>query len=196
MNGRKKSVKRFISAILILQGLYVVFPLPDIWPVSNYPMFSRASGASVVYSKQIVAVTKDGERELRATDIAPFDIVRLSKGIDRITHGDRFAEKDDRRINRIIDALQLSLSDGESVRRFIKTKLLYQKNAGSVEDELKTVFQYLSEQYKRNGGPDDFSEIRLYNIRHDWTDVPPLSAETEKILIYSTKTGMGEKWSK
>jgi len=193
MDTRKKSVKRFISAILIVQGLYVLFPLPDIWPVSNYSMFSHVSTDSVTYSKKIVVVTEYGERDLGAADITPFDTVRLSKGIDRIVRRNEFVEKNEKRINRIIDALNISSSGGEFMRHFIKTKLLYQRNAKSAEDELKTVFQYLSEQYKRNGGPDDFSEMRLYEIRHDWTDVPPPSARSEKILVYSTKTGMNGK---
>lgn len=191
MNGRRKAVTRFITALLVLQGLYVIFPLPDIWPLSNYSMFSRTSGERVASSIQIAGVSKNGEIELNAADILPFDIVRLEKGISRIiNNGGQYERKDESRINLVADAFAFLPFDGRRLKRFIKNKLLYNRGGKSAEEDLDSVFNYLFAQYKRNGGAEKFSEMKLYEIRWDWTGVKPAAARDERVLIYSTKKEM------
>ncbi len=192
MNGRKKAVTRFIIALLTLQGLYVLFPLPDIWPVSNYSMFSRASKSRFAESIQVVGITKNGEVRLTAQDVKPVRFSKIRKGIKRIIYKERYESRNEKRINRIAGALDPPF-DKAALKEFINKKLLYGDGGGSREEKLESVFRYLSAQYKRNGGSGDFSEMRLYRARWDWTDVKPSHARMERTLIYSTKTGIEAK---
>jgi len=46
-----------ITALITIQGLYVIFPLPDIWPFSNYSMFSKASPSTLASSFKFYGIT-------------------------------------------------------------------------------------------------------------------------------------------
>lgn len=195
LKGRKRAVTAFITALLALQGIYVAFPLPDIWPVSNYSMFSRAMKSDSASSIKIVGVTETGkEAELKNTaDISPFDISRLRKGISRIIYGENFERKNAERVDRIVGALNFPPFDKIPLKEFINKKLLYDGVGKDKQRELESVSRYLTAQYKRNGGSGDFSEIRIYRVSWNWTGTKPSDARMEKSLIYSTKTGMKGK---
>ena len=89
--GTEKRVSIFIAAMIVAQGLYVVFPLPDIWPLSNYSMFSYARPSTATLKYEVYGFTEDGTKT--ALDhprvFSPLDRVRLAKGIERILRSAR-----------------------------------------------------------------------------------------------------------
>jgi len=84
---RKKLIVIFVTTLIGLQGMYVVFPLPEIWPLSSYPMFSRPYRKYATYI-EIRGVTAKG-REF-SLDISkyfyPFNRTKLLSGILRIRY--------------------------------------------------------------------------------------------------------------
>lgn len=149
-------------------------------------------------SIKIAGVTETGkETELKnAADISPFDISRIRKGISRIVHRENFERRNAERVDRIVGALNFPPFDKIPLKEFINKKLLYDGTGKGKRRELETVSRYLMSQYKRNGGSEDFSEIRIYRVLWNWTGAKPPDARMEKSLIYSTKTGIKGKWLK
>jgi len=82
---RKKLIVIFMTTLIGLQGMYVVFLLPEIWPFSSYPMFSRGWGKKNITYTEIKGVTAKG-REF-SLDISkyfyPFNRTKLTFGIWR-----------------------------------------------------------------------------------------------------------------
>lgn len=87
---RKKFIISLIIILTSLQGIYIFFPLPEIWPFSSYPMFSNKYISKDVSVIEIMGTTKYGDKI--PLDIAvyfsPFNRTKLRKGIRNILHND------------------------------------------------------------------------------------------------------------
>ena len=136
-NSAGKRAKVFIVALIAIQGLYVIFPLPDIWPISNYSMFSRAKVKTVASKLEIRSVTKNGdELLLNANDhFRPLGNSRINKGISRILNDVGYRRKNEKRIDRIIGYLDLLPINKTMLKERMQNKLLYdneiKNNVGS-----------------------------------------------------------------
>ena len=200
--GRKKHVKILIIALIIMQGLYVIFPLPDIWPFSNYSMFSRANPATVVSSFEFYGLASDG-REIplnHGETFSPFDRVRLKKGINRILNREYFIHKQEKRLESVFKRLRFLPVNHIKLKETIRRLLPYKKDTADVaveEKELRILFDYLLAQYEYNRGVKLHSgppivSMNLYVTKWDWTDMPPEEVLPETKLVYSTEYGLVE----
>ncbi len=107
--GRSRKAGIFIiTALITVQGLYAIFPLPDIWPFSNYSMFSKANPSTVASGFEFRGLTRDGkEVPLDSQKVfLPFDKVRLEKGVKRILERDSFVQKQEKNLESILRHLQ------------------------------------------------------------------------------------------
>ncbi len=194
--------KFLIISLLVVQGLYVVFPLPDIWPISNYSMFSRAKVNTVASKLEIRGVTEYGEElPLDSNHFYPVDGSRINKGISRILDSEKYSDKNEKRIDRIIEYLNFLPVNKAELKQIIQGNLLYSNKIRDKEDKaeaMSKLFEYLLEQYRYNKeerpvndyGFRDVYELRLYRIKWDWTETPIQRVRPEEYLIYSTKTGI------
>lgn len=200
---RNKSVKVFIITMIALQGLYVIFPLPDIWPFSNYSMFSRARPKTVASSLEIYGLTRDGKEVLlgRGGHFLPLDSSRLKKGIKRVLNHESFIRKQERRVESVFEHLRFLPVDHVKLKESVKLLLPYKGNTAITvekkEEYLHIIFSYLIDQYehnrrvKRHGGPPVVA-LKLYSTEWDWTHTPPKEVLSESKLIYSSKHGLIE----
>ena len=197
---RKKHITIFIITLIVLQGIYVVVPLPDIWPIANYSMFSKSKVKTVASKLQIRGVDEeDREVVLNIPEhFYPLDRIRLSKGLSRILDSEKYKERNERRVDQFIEYLDFLPVDKTKLKKSIESKLLYENKFENKEKALETVFAYLSAQYNYNNlnnknesdAFDKINELRLYRVYWDWTDSQPEDIAPEAKLIYSTKTGL------
>ena len=68
---------------LAAQGIYVVFPPREIWPFSQYHMYSSVLAGGTGTQLGIIGVAPDGtERTLRRSELFhPLDMVRIRAGL-------------------------------------------------------------------------------------------------------------------
>ena len=197
-NSAGKRAKVFIVALIAIQGLYVIFPLPDIWPISNYSMFSRAKVKTVASKLEIRSVTKNGdELLLNANDhFRPLGNSRINKGISRILNDVGYRRKNEKRIDRIIGYLDLLPINKTMLKERMQNKLLYDNEIKNKEEAMDKLFSYLLAQYKLNAemsGADpviEIYELRLYRVKWDWTETPIHNVIQNEELIYSTTAGL------
>ena len=197
-NSVGKRAKIFIVALIVIQGLYVILPLPDIWPISNYSMFSRAKVKTVASKLEIRGVTKNGdELLLNANDhFRPLGDSRINKGISRILNDAGYKRKNEKRIDRIIGYLDFLPISKTRLKEGIQNKLLYDNKIKNKKEAMDKLFSYLLAQYKLNAeisGTDSVMEIyelRLYRVKWDWTEIPIHNVIQNEELIYSTTAGL------
>ena len=190
-----------ITTLVVIQGLYVLFPLPDIWPFSNYSMFSKANPVTVASSFEFRGLTSDGKEVPLDSRKAflPLDKVRLEKGVNRILDRESFARKQEKKLESALKRLRFLPVDQASLRENIRRLLPYKKSgvAADREKELRVLFDYLLAQYEHNredklhGAPPIVS-MNLYLNRWDWTDTPPREVLPESRLVYSSEYGLPE----
>lgn len=199
---RSRHVEIFIIILITIQGLYVVFPLPDIWPFSNYSMFSKANPVTVASSFQFYGLTSDGkEVSLDSKKVfLPLDKVRLEKGINRILNRESFAQKQEKELESALKHLSfLPVVDRTDLKESIRYLLPYKRSGavGGTEKELRILFDYLLAQYEHNReeklhySPPIVS-MNLYLTKWDWTNVPPQKVLPETKLVYSSEYGLSE----
>ena len=75
---RKIAVVIFIVTLVLLQGMYLFFPLPEIWPLSQYPMFSKLKVSKAAADLEIKGITLDGT-EVSLDDMDYFYPLNRSK---------------------------------------------------------------------------------------------------------------------
>jgi len=198
-NSTKKRAKIFIVTLITVQGLYVIFPLPDIWPISNYSMFSRAKVNTIASKLEIRGVTRNGnELLLNANDhFHPLDSSRVNKGINRILNATRYREKHEKRVDRVIGYLDFLPVNKTRLKETIQNRLLYDSEVEDEKEAMEEFFSYLLAQYKFNGemsNADDriieTYELRLYRVEWDWTETQIHNVIPREELIYSTTTGL------
>ena len=197
-NSAGKRAKVFIVALIVIQGLYVIFPLPDIWPISNYSMFSRAKVKTVASKLEIRGVTQNGdELLLNANDhFPPLGNSRINKGISRILNDAGYRRKNEKRIDHIIGYLDFLPINKTRLKKGIQNKLLYNNEIKNKEEAMDKLFSYLLAQYKLNAemsGADpviEIYELRLYRVKWDWTETPIHNVIQNEKLIYSTTAGL------
>ena len=198
---RNKRIKILIITLITIQGLYVIFPLPDIWPFSNYSMFSTANPVTVASSFEFYGVTSDGKEVLMDSRKAfsPFDCVRLKKGVKRILNRESFVSKQEKKLEAALKRLRFLPVNHIGLKENIRRILPYKKSgaSGDKEKELRILFDYLLAQYEHNrgvklhGGPPIVS-MNLYLTKWDWTDIPPQEVLPETMLVYSSEYGLFE----
>ena len=190
-----------ITTLVVIQGLYVIFPLPDIWPFSNYSMFSKANPSTVASSFKFYGITSDGKEVPLDSKKAflPFDKVRLEKGVKRILNKEFFVQKQEKNLESALGYLRFLPVNQGNLKEDIRRLLPYKKSdaVGNKEKELHILFDYLLAQYEDNrkgklhGGPPIVS-MNLYLTKWDWTNVPPRKVFPDSKLIYSSEYGLSE----
>ena len=201
---RNWHVKILIITLATVQGLYVVFPLPDIWPFSNYAMFSKSNPTTVVSSLEFYGLTADGKEILLDSKkvFLPFDRARLKKGVSRILNRESFILKQERRLESVLERLSFLPVDHGGLKESLRSLLPYkdgdeEATAEVKKKELRALFDYLLSQYEYNrkeklhGGPPIVS-MNLYMTKWDWTDAPPEKAIPATELVYSAGRGLIE----
>ncbi len=198
---RSRCVEVFVITLITIQGLYVVFPLPDIWPFSNYSMFSKANPVTVASSFEFHGLTREGKEVMLDSKKAflPLDKVRLEKGIKRILNRESLVQKQEKELESAFKFLSFLPVDNAFLEKNVRLLLPYKKDAAvpDKEKELHMLFEYLLAQYEDNrkeelhGGPSIVS-MNLYLTKWDWTDVPPQEVFPESRLIYSSEYGLSE----
>lgn len=206
-DGIEKRVKIFIAVLIVAQGLYVVFALPDIWPLSNYSMFSKAESSTVTWKHEIYGLTENGREVVldHPEAFSPLDRVRLGKGIRRILEREHFVRKQEKRVESVFGRLSFLPVDQVVLRETIGRLLPYKDgvagfSAREKERDLRELFDYLFSRYERNrnagihDGP-PVTEISLRKTTWDWTHSPPEKVVPETELLYSAEYGLidGEK---
>ena len=200
--GTEKRVSMFIAAMIVVQGLYVVFPLPDIWPLSNYSMFSRAYPYTVASKHEIYGLTEDG-REIALDHpraFSPLDRVRLAKGIERILRREDFARKQEKRVRSVFGYLSFLPVDRTVLEDAVRKLLPYKDgmagiSVGDKENDLALLLDYLLSRYEKNrtagvhDGP-PVEKLGLYRTTWDWTDVTPGEVVPRTELVYSAERGL------
>jgi len=164
---RKKLIVIFMTTLIGLQGIYVVFPvifpLPEIWPFSSYPMFSHNKPKKYVQALEIRGVVAGGsEFSLDGSKyFYPFDPSRLRWGIERVLRN-----KDPLKRRKNLNELFRYLLDQYAVT----------KKAGYHEGPVIVA-------------------LRLYGNTWNWSQKPPEKVIPYTFLIYSTAMGQsqGEK---
>lgn len=206
-SGTEKRVSIFIAVLIVAQGLYAVFPLPDIWPLANYSMFSRARPSTAVSDHEIYGLAEDG-REVALDHpraFSPLDRVRLAKGIDRILHREDFVRGQGKRVESVFERLGFLPIDLVWLKGEVEKLLPYQDGEAEVsvadkEKDLAALLDYLLSLYERNRaagihhGP-AVGSLSLYKTTWDWTDVPLEEVVPRTELVYSAEQGLadGEK---
>lgn len=198
---RSRCVEAFIITLITIQGLYVVFPLPDIWPFSNYSMFSKANPVTVASSFEFHGLTREGKEVMLDSKKAflPLDKVRLEKGITRILNRESLVQKQEKELESAFKLLSFLPVDNAFLEKNVRRLLPYKKDAASAdkEKELHILFDYLLAQYEDNrkkklhSGPSIVS-MNLYLTKWDWTDVSPQEVFPESKLVYSSEYGLSE----
>ena len=198
---RSRCVEVFVITLITIQGLYVVFPLPDIWPFSNYSMFSKANPVTVASSFEFHGLTREGKEVMLDSKKAflPLDKVRLEKGIKRILNRESLVQKQEKELESAFKFLSFLPVDNAFLEKNVRLLLPYKKDAAvpNKEKELHMLFEYLLAQYEDNrkeelhGGPSIVS-MNLYLTKWDWTYVPPQEVLPESRLIYSSEYGLSE----
>ncbi|MCY3827129.1 MAG: hypothetical protein OXG10_07120 [Candidatus Dadabacteria bacterium] len=198
---RSRCVEVFVITLITIQGLYVVFPLPDIWPFSNYSMFSKANPVTVASSFEFHGLTREGKEVTLDSKKAflPLDKVRLEKGITKILNRESLVQKQEKELESAFKLLSFLPVDNAFLKKNVRLLLPYKKNAAVAdkEKELRILFDYLLAQYEDNrkkklhGGPPIVS-MNLYLTRWDWTDVSPQEVFPESKLVYSSEYGLSE----
>lgn len=200
MRTRKAEIFIIITLIAI-QGLYVIFPLPDIWPFSNYSMFSTANPSTVVSSFEFYGLTRTGEEvSLDSKKVfLPFDKVRLQKGINRVLKRELFVQKQEKHLESALRYLRFLPVDRNDLKEDIRRLFPYKKSAIVVdkENELRILFDYLLSQYEHNREAQLHSSppivsINLYLTKWDWTNIPPREVLPQTRLIYSSEYGFSK----
>ena len=193
---RKKYIKIFIVTLVILQGLYVIIPLPDIWPIANYSMFSRSKVKTVASRMEIRGVKEDGNEVTLSVseDFYPLDSIRLSRGINRILDSEKYRAKNEKRIEQVVKFLGFLPFDKAQLREMISNNLVYESKFDNEEDAMNELFYFLLLQYSYNNDNserfDNLEELKLYRVYWDWTDTEPENVTSTEKLLYSTKTGL------
>lgn len=199
---RSRKAEIFIITTLIaIQGLYVIFPLPDIWPFSNYSMFSKANPSTVASSFKFYGITSDGKEVLLDSKkvFLPFDKVRLEKGINRVLKREIFVRKQEENLEFALRYLQFLPVNQNNLKEDIRRLLPYKKSDTALDKEkkLRILFDYLFSQYERNrkaelhGAPPIVS-MNLYLTKWDWTDTLPQEVLPETRLVYSSEYGFSK----
>ena len=154
--GTEKRVSIFIAAMIVAQGLYVVFPLPDIWPLSNYSMFSYARPSTATSKYEVYGLTEDGTKTAldHPRAFSPLDRVRLAKGIERILHREDFARKQEKRVRSVFGYMNF-LPIGQEVEDTVRRLLPYKDDSGGIsaedkEKDLALLLDYLLSCYEQN----------------------------------------------
>ena len=203
-SGIEKRVWIIIAVLVLAQGLYVVFPLPDIWPLSNYTMFSKARPSTTVSKHEIYGLTQGGESLAlnHPEAFSPLDRVRLAKGIRRILERERFVRGQEERVEAVFRRLSFLPVNQDGLKRSVRKLLPYRESTalGDREKELGALLDYLLSQYERNraagihDGP-PVTELSLHKTTWDWTDVPPGEVVPKRELVHSAEQGLidGEK---
>lgn len=198
---RSRGVEIFVITLITLQGLYVVFPLPDIWPFSNYSMFSKANPVTVASSFEFHGLTREGKEIMLDTKKAflPLDKVRLEKGITRILNRESLVQRQEKKLESAFKRLSFLPVDKAFLKENVRRLLPYKKNAAVAdkEKELHILFDYLLAQYEHNRkeklhADPPIVSMNLYLTKWDWTDVPPQEVLTESKLVYSSEYGLSE----
>lgn len=198
-SGIEKRTWIIIAVLALAQGFYVVFPLPDIWPLSNYTMFSRAWPSTTVSKHEIYGLTESGEEVAlnHPEAFSPLDRVRLAKGIRRILERERFVRGQEERFEAVFGHLAFLPVDQVRLRQSIKQLLPYRNGTDAVdkEKEMGALLDYLLLQYERNraAGIHDglpVAELSLYRTTWDWTDLPPGKVVPRRELVYSVEQGL------
>ena len=80
---RKLIVLSVITLLVGIQGAYVVFKIPEAWPFTNYPMFSKGNPLTSSVNFSLEGVTTDGLPIALPTReyFQPFNTVKLRIGI-------------------------------------------------------------------------------------------------------------------
>ena len=149
---RKKYITVFIITLIVLQGIYVFVPLPDIWPIANYSMFSKSRVKTVASKLEIRGVNDDGNETVLniSKHFYPLDRIRLSKGISRILDSEKYREKSEKRVSTAIEYLDVLPVDKAKLKKIIEEKLLYDNKFENKEGSLDELFLYLLTQYDLN----------------------------------------------
>lgn len=198
---RSRCVEVFVITLITIQGLYVVFPLPDIWPFSNYSMFSKANPVTVASSFEFRGLTREGKEVMLDSKKAflPLDKVRLEKGISRILNRESLVRKQEKEVESALKLLGFLPVDNAFLEKNVRLLLPYKKDAAAAdkEKELHILFDYLLSQYEDNRreklhpGPPIVS-MNLYLTKWDWTEVPPQEVFPDSRLVYSSEYGLSE----
>lgn len=203
----KKRVWILVAVLAVTQGIYVIFPLPDIWPLSNYTMFSTARPSTTVSKHEIYGLTESGEDVAlnHPGAFSPLDRVRLAKGIRRILDRERFVRGQEERVENVLSRLGFLPVERDRLKRAVGKLLPYREGGMEVspkekEKDLGALLHYLLSQYERNraagihDGP-AVTKLSLYSITWNWTDVPPEKVVPRRELVYSAEQGLvdGEK---
>ena len=197
---RKKIIKAFIISLIILQGLYVIFPLPDIWPISNYALFSRSKVKTVASKLEMWGVKEDGKELLLNVPVHfyPLDVSRLSKGINRILYSEEYRKKNEKRVDLVVEYISFLPLNKVELKEKIINKLLYESKFENKEKAMDELFGDLLVQYEFNREKMSdvdkkfvkINELKLYRVKWDWTNTKPQNAVPESELIYSSETGL------
>lgn len=200
--GTEKHVSVFIAVMITVQGLYVVFPLPDIWPLANYSMFSTASNFKTASRYDLRGLARDGSEVTldHPQAFSPLDRVRLAKGIDRIVRREDFVRGQQKRVESVFSHLGFLPLDRARLKAAVEKLLPYKEGAAGVsvrarENDLALLLDYLLSRYERNrtagihDGP-PVKKLGLYRTRWDWTDVPPWEVVPRTELVYSAERGL------
>ena len=203
----KKSTERhvgiFIAVMVAAQGLYVAFPLPDLWPFSNYTMFSKVASSTSTSRYVVYGTTEEGRNVVldQPRAFSPLDRVRFGKGVERILNRDRFMARQRERVDAVfgrLDFLPNGLSAG--MRKTVEGMLPYgpassDALARDAEGDIRGLLAYLLSCYERNrregihDGP-PVSSLSLYRVTWDWTGVSPEKVKPRRELVYSDAGGL------
>ena len=189
--------------MMVAQGLYAVFPLPDIWPLSNYSMFSRAEPSTAASRYEIHGLAEDGTRTAALDHpmaFSPLDRVRLAKGIDRILRREDFARRQEERVESVFGHLGFLPAGGTALKDAVRKLLPYGDGGAGVSEEdrerdLALLLDYLLSRYERNrtagihDGP-PAGKLGIYRTTWDWTDVPLSEVVPRTELVYSAERGL------
>ncbi len=80
---RKIVVPLVMFGIIGIQLVYTVAKLPEAWPFSNYPMFSKANARTTATNYPLQGVTSDGQTFEISTrkHLEPFNVAKLRIGL-------------------------------------------------------------------------------------------------------------------
>jgi len=200
-NGqRKKYVITFIITLIFLQGLYVIFPLPEIWPNSNYPMYSGSNVKTVTSMIGIKGVKEDGSEInlIISKHFYPMNGIQLNRGVRRILESEKYKNRRVNSINNAVEFFDFLPVKKEKLRELIGTKIVYSEGFEEKEKALDDLSSSLLEQYKYNSEKsywrgenfEVINELRLYRVYWDWTGTDPGEVIPDVRLLYSTESGM------
>ena len=197
---RKKYVNIFIITLIIIQGIYVFFPLPELWPISSYAMYSRSIVKTVTSRIDIKGVREDSSEFslIIPKHTNPLERVKLKAIVQKIMESENNKIWRTKNINKAIEILDFLPIKKERLRELIGTNIFYSEGFEEKEKAFDELSMLLLAQYKYNSdkslwrdkNSEIFNELRFYIVYWDWTDTDLDKVSPEEKLLYSTKSGL------